>query len=424
MKRILVLAYQISTYRGSEYSVGWNYIVNMSKDNELVVFYGTSGNHMGDTEELEKYLLVNNIQNVTFIAVKPNSLTKKLNKLNEKDILNYSFYLAYNNWHKQVYKVVKDLVENEKFDLIHFLNPIGYREPGYLWKLNLPYIWGPIGGTNNVPKVLMESLALKGKIKLGFRTIVNFIQLRINPRLKHAINRSDVLLTSTTIDQFNLKRIYNKECAYLPENGIINGNRINIEKTNIAGKIKIIWIGRIDANKALIILLKALVKVNQLSNIHLDIVGTGNLKESLEIFAEENLLSKNVTWHGSIPREKVFELLSKSQLHVITSLIEANTTVIWEAMSVGVPTMSLDHCGMHDTICEKCGVKIPIIAYEQVTNEIAVQLDKFVLNPLELNNLSNGVIECAKKYNWDSRRDFFNQMYDVAIKNWENKQKI
>jgi hypothetical protein len=28
------------------------------------------------------------------------------------------------------------------------LNMIGYREPGYLWKLNVPFVWGPMGGTN------------------------------------------------------------------------------------------------------------------------------------------------------------------------------------------------------------------------------------------------------------------------------------
>ena len=116
------------------------------------------------------------------------------------------------------------------------------------------------------------------------------------------------------------------------------------------------------------------------------------------------------------------ELLSKSQLHIITSVSEANTTVIWEAMSAGVPTLSLDHCGMHDTICEKCGIKIPIISYNQVISDIAIELDKLIVNPIKLDNLSNGVVVCAKKYNWESRRLFFNKMYDLAIEKWQLKQ--
>ena len=90
-------------------------------------------------------------------------------------------------------------------------------------------------------------------------------------------------------------------------------------------------------------------------------------------------------------------------------------------MSAGVPTISLDHCGMHDTICEKCGIKIKIKSYNQVINEIAFQLDWMIMNPDEIKKLSNGVIKCAKQYTWNHRRDFFNNMYELAIENWNNK---
>ena len=65
-KKILVLAYAISPYRGSEYSVAWNYVTEMSKSNELVVIYGTSGSHMGDIEEMKKYIKEISLRNVCF----------------------------------------------------------------------------------------------------------------------------------------------------------------------------------------------------------------------------------------------------------------------------------------------------------------------------------------------------------------------
>ena len=55
-KKILVLAYAISPTRGSEYSVAWNYVQEMSKDNKLTVLYGASGDYMGDCEEMENYV--------------------------------------------------------------------------------------------------------------------------------------------------------------------------------------------------------------------------------------------------------------------------------------------------------------------------------------------------------------------------------
>ena len=71
MKHILVLAYAISPYKGSEFSVAWNYVKNMSKDNKLTVLYGTSDEHMGEVQSMERFLRDNQLDNVTFVPVKP-----------------------------------------------------------------------------------------------------------------------------------------------------------------------------------------------------------------------------------------------------------------------------------------------------------------------------------------------------------------
>ena len=55
MKNILVLAYQLSPTKGSEYSVAWNYVTRMSKYNHLTVLYGVSGIHLGDCDEMEGF---------------------------------------------------------------------------------------------------------------------------------------------------------------------------------------------------------------------------------------------------------------------------------------------------------------------------------------------------------------------------------
>ena len=72
MKDILVLAYAVSPSKGSEYAVAWNYVTAMSRYHRLTVLYGTSGEHMGDTVEMERYLREHPVPNVTFVAVAPN----------------------------------------------------------------------------------------------------------------------------------------------------------------------------------------------------------------------------------------------------------------------------------------------------------------------------------------------------------------
>ena len=422
--KILLLAYAISPTRGSEHSVSWNYVINMSKDNELVVLYGASGFHMGDVDEMNQYLKNNSVNNVRFIYVKPNLVTNFLNSLNKRNILVYTFYIAYNLWHKKAYSIAKRLIRSEHFDLIHYLGPIGYREPGYLWKLPLPYMWGPIGGTTNVPVELSKALSFAGKLKFGFRSIVNNLQLRFSTRVKNAISYADVLMAATTENQLIIKKIFNKDSIYIPENGIYGHFDNLISSKLIQLPLILIWIGTIDERKALIILLRSLIELQNLDKIQLHIIGEGSLKLSLQEFAINNNIDQNIVWHGAIKRNEVFKLLYQSHLHIITSVSEGNPTTIWEAMNAGVPTISLDHCGMHDTICEKCGIKIKIESYKQVINDLTYYLDYFVINQKELECLSKGVIECAKKYNWEQRREFFNRMYKLTIKNWKTKSKI
>lgn len=105
--KILLLAYQVSPYRGSEYSVAWNYIKYMSKDNELIVLYGVSDEHLGEINEMEEYLKKNIVKNVEFIAVHANKKIERLNWLNRRGIFNYSFYIAFKEWQKQAYLEAK-----------------------------------------------------------------------------------------------------------------------------------------------------------------------------------------------------------------------------------------------------------------------------------------------------------------------------
>ena len=48
----------------------------------------------------------------------------------------YRFYYYYKKWQKKTYHLAKRIIQDDKIDLIHQLNMIGYREPGYLWKIN------------------------------------------------------------------------------------------------------------------------------------------------------------------------------------------------------------------------------------------------------------------------------------------------
>lgn len=406
------MAYAISPYRGSEYAVAWNYVAHMSKYHRLTVVYGASGNHMGDVVEMEEYARSHTMANVRFIAVKPDKLARALNWPNRHDFFVYSFYYAYRRWHWQVYKQVLELLKTDHFDLVHYVGMIGYREPGYLWKLGLPYVWGAVSGANNAPWQLMKHMPLLGRVKLTFRSLANTIQFHTKRRLKKALKATDILLTATSENQQKFRQVHHKDSICLPENCITGTITLDESKFNNPAKYNIIVIGRLDAGKSVGIFLEALAQVRNRDKLHVDIVGDGPLRARLQGYDREHGLDGLITWHGQLPRVEAVKIFNRAHLHVITSVSEGNPTTIWEAMSYGVPTMSFDHCGMHDTICDKCGIRIPIAKrYDDCVSSIAHNIDVLLEYPERFYQLAKGTIECAKKYTWAKREIILNQLY-------------
>lgn len=419
--QLLLLAYSISPVRGSEYSVGWNHVTHMSKFCDITVLYGLAGPHMGDLEDIETYLQdKGELSNVRFIGIRPSLMAQILNAPNKMGFLVYSFYLAYKVWHRHAAREAQSLLAQEHFDLVHYLCPIGYREPGFLWQFDTPYVWGPIGG-------MVPTLHLKGATrspaalwKTRLKNLINGIQLRMSRRVKKALERTDMPVAATSENAEVIQARFGRKAQVVPENAIPENwipSEIESEQVTVASPIRLIWVGSLDTRKSPDLMIDALKQVST-KDWHLDLVGDGALRDNLKFMVDTAGLGDNVTLHGLIPRSDVQNLMAHADLHVITSMSEGNPTVIWEAMASGVPTLSLEHCGMHDTLCDICGILIPLSDYQETCKAIATEIDRLLREPETLARKKAGALACAKTHLWSQRAQTWLRIYDEAIENY------
>lgn len=405
MRTILLITYDMSPYKGSEASVSWNYVSNMAEHNKLIAIYGKG------KEDVERYLKQNQMPNVRFINIPFIPVS------GSGLIMDIEYNLNYRKWHWQVYIWAKDIVEREHVDVIHYLNPIGFKEPGYCWKIKkVPYVWGPIQGVENRPLALFPALSSKGKINALVRRVVHNGLLWCLPRVRKALKRADAVFAATPNTVKQLKRIHHKDAIYLPENGILKMERT--EPIFMNDTLNLIWVGSIDERKALGILISALGKVKN-NNWHLNVLGEGPLREKCEALADELGISEKITFHGKVDRAQVQLVFAQSHVHVISSLGEGNPTVLWEAFSKAIPTLTLDHCGMAGVVSSECGIKIPIRSYQQVLNDMAFAIDDLMEHPEKVSRLSQGTIECAKMFMWANRIALYDKIYDEISKKYQ-----
>lgn len=411
MYRIALITYDISPYRGSEASVSWNFVTKMSRHVHLTVYYGNF------RDEVERYLAQHPIENVDWVNVEKKDV-EHFGRGLRQDIA-YTVY--YRQWHRRVADLIGQAVERGEVDLIHYLNPIGFKEPGWTWKIkSVPYVWGPMKGVDNRPLKLFRAFSMGAKCSSMVRRIVHNALFNLLPRVGKAVRRADVIFASVPNTKRQLKQRYGKDSVCLPENGIMQMDVVTPLSYKNGENLQLIWVGRVnDENKAIVILLDALRKVKS-SNWHLHAIGEGSVPPKVaERIAS---IDSNITWYGKVPRNRVQKVFDTAHLHVISSMGEGNPTVIWEAMAKGIPTMTLDHCGMAGVVCERCGIKIPIDSYESVTSRMAREIDGLIENPEKVQTLSRGVLHCSKKFMWDERIDIFLAAYQRLITDYANKK--
>lgn len=413
-KKLLISAYAISPTRGSEYAAAWNTVTHLAVEHDLWVLYGMSDDHMGDTQTLKQYIEDNPLSGVKFIEVKAGWLAKTINLLNKAGF-GWFFYFAYYLWQKQALKAAQELLKEVDIDVVHQLGPIGFREPGFLSKLGKPLVWGPIGGMKIVDQRLLAQLPFKARIKFTLKNFINKYQLRYSLRIKLAFKKADVLIAATHLGQDTIKQYFNRDSYYLPEQGITGDVFPCVNKfNNTAEQVQMVWSGTLNERKNLKMCLQALAALKTYS-WKLNVLGDGPLNETLEKYAAENGMADKVVFLGHLPRKEAVRIMACSHLHIMTSIAEDNPAVIFEAMSNGVPTLTLDHCGMGDVICSKCGVKVPVDSYNNMLKRITSVINILLSNTQILADMHQTTLLCANEHRWDKRLKKLNHIYDEAI---------
>ena len=110
-----------------------------------------------------------------------------------------------------------------------------------------------------------------------------------------------------------------------------------------------------------------------------------------------------INWLGWIDREKVLEEISQSDILIFTSLKEATSVTIMEALSYGIPVICHDTCGMGIVVNDKNGFKIPYVNSEVSINYLSKLLVDILENPQRLNDKFQSIWETIPDLTWDNK---------------------
>jgi glycosyltransferase involved in cell wall biosynthesis len=419
---ILITAHEVSPILGSECGAAWNLIIRLAKYNDLTVLYAKTNQFGTNNYEahIADYIKKEPVDGVKFVAIEQPKMTclfVRLNKFisHQKSNVGNSilYFLGVKYWEKSVFKHSQSLVSDYEYDIVHHLNHISFREPGYLWLLGKPFFWGPVSGLVKVPIKFISFLQLGLVIKFQIRNIFGAFQSTFNSRVLKATKAANCLYYVSHEDAhyFNNKTNNGK---YLLDVGTYSSST-DLKIRGSINKFKILWVGRLDHLKALNLLLKALVDSTEFANtVELTIVGDGPQDIHYKRMALK-LGLRNIVWLGEVEKHKVSVLMSESDVLVHTSIKEATSAAVLEALSVGLPVICHDAFGLSYVVNSSCGIKIPLYSPLVSINELNKAISFLTNNSNRLEQLRHGAKKRSKLLTWDAMAEEISNDYLMAL---------
>lgn len=401
---ILVSCYACGPNWGSEIGMGWHWVINLSNYCQLYVI-----TEIGFKEEIEKKLATIEIQ------YKPKFYYNDIGEKGRELFWiqgSFRFYKFYRKWQKKTLTISKEIIQNNEIQIIHQLNMIGFREPGYLYKVkNIPFIWGPVGGYHQFPLRYVSLLNFRDKLFYLIRSFINVLHMHFLVRPKKAYRRASTVILATPYGEKIVSKYTKNKPVIIAETGAYSMDKNIITDTISNGTITLSWVGLINGRKALPIALRAISKVIHKDKIILNVVGDGPNIDFCKNLAKN--LGLKVHWHGKIPNVASKKVIASSDMLFFTSVLDATSTVVFEALEASVPVLCHDSSGFGKVIDATCGIKIPLKNVKSSVDSFSKKIDYLVDNPKMLINLKKGCKERIKEFYWDEKAK---QLYTIYKK--------
>ena len=405
MLSILINAYACSPGMGSEPGMAWNWCVNLAKHCELHII--TEGEFREKIEAALKTLPQG--KNMHFYY---NPVSDEIRKMcwNQGD---WRFYKHYKEWQGKTYEMARDICRHTHIDILHQLNMIGFREPGYLWKISdVPFVWGPVDAKEKFPVAYLAGAGLKIQLFMKLKNFLTGIQLRYSQRVHQAVERASVVVSASSNSQQAFKKFFHIDSPLLNETGCYVQEHPIIDKTQ-KDTLDVLWVGKMDFRKQLGLAIQSIAKTAN-PRIKLHIVGGGD-SVPYQTLAKELNIDKQCKWHGTITHNEVLRIMQKSDVFLFTSVAEGTPHVVLEAIGNNLPVLCFNTCGQGDSVNEKVGHKIELTNPQQSIKDFAEALNRFENNRNLLKTYSINCKARQLELSWDNKAKQMVELYTKII---------
>jgi glycosyltransferase involved in cell wall biosynthesis len=407
-QRALLMAYWCHPESGMEARIGWYRAIRAAKLWDTWIMFSND-------QDLD--LLLDRIDaagvsdSLNLVCIPPTQLERWLARCPQ------FFYWSYGLWQRRAYAVAKQLHGETPFDLVHQVSFCGYRQPGHVWKLGVPFVFGPVGGTQNFPWRFLPAVDLAGGIREAVRNVVNSWQLRFSLAVRRACRSAAAVLAANSTGQRDLSRAQRIPVIEQLETGVERcPTRLRQKRQRRPNDpLRILWTGRLETWKALPLLLKALAQLPKSCRYELRILGVGKCRQRWQRLAERLGIADHIAWLGWGTYSELLPHYPWADVFAFTSLRDTSGSGLLEALAAGVPIVGVNHQGAADIMTDDCAVPIPVNRPNETIAAFRDAISELANDAARLHRLSEGARTRATQFLWERQGDFIDRVYRQVL---------
>ncbi len=366
-KTILISAYAVNPFKGSEDGTGWNISREMAKEHDVIVV-----TRKNNVPHIERYLNEQDDpihQNMEFIGYDLPQWTLWLKKrLGERGYVLYYYF-----WQLFLPLFVKRM--KLEFDIAHALNFHSDSVPTFLWMLGKPTYWGPVGHHPAVPKdfilpIYGRSAYLRDQlyfsVKWALRNLDPFFHLAVKKVEKIFVINSSVASVMGAPDS---------KVVIVPA---VATDKAPAKVSRSDKHFKVLSVGRFHYMKGFDIAIRSFkafyeqLSSDQQASTELILVGKGEERQRLTALIASLGMGERVRIVDWVDKSEMAELYGAASAFLFPSH-EGAGMVIPEAMSYGLPVLTFDNVGPGE-LAGSAGVKTGYGSYDRSVDGFAESL--------------------------------------------------
>ena len=402
--KLLVSAYACEPGKGSEPGVGWNWVQALLRRGYDVHVITRSNNR----ENIEA-APASRQQELTFHYHDLSAAARRWKRRRG------GIYLYYLLWQWGAYRLAKRLHARERFDRVHHVTFVSYRQPSFMGRLGIPFIFGPIGGGETMPARLLPTLSFRGRMSEVIRNLGSKF-IAFDPLMHSAFSRAEIIACTTAETVARIPRRYRAKCVVQLAIGIDDAE-ILAAPCEPPRMPRLLFVGRLLYWKGLHLALHALAHARvSIPDLKIKIVGSGEDHAWLESQARSAGVTDLLEWVSSTPHDQIVREYRESVCLVFPSLHDSGGMVVLEALASGLPVICLDLGGPGTIVTPACALIIPArqSTSEDIVRGLADAMIRIVGDAQLRARLSANAPHRAEELTWDRAVENLYGMVDRA----------